>query len=337
MILIISKAYHETTTEKVMDWLEHLGVEVLRLNGEDLDGETGFTLELEDGDLRIAFDTEPTAPLSLDRVEAVWYRRWGTDRIESIPLLEDPSRDATTVAKGIDKHLRFELWKTSQAIFHSLKRVPWLSDPEHDSPNKLTVLHLAAQVGLDTPATLVTTRREALRRFLTEQGTVITKPIGEPEMFFFPDRFFTMYTAEVTPDLVDELPERFFPSLFQEKLDKQLEIRVFHLDGQCFPMAIFSQLDDRTRCDFRCYNSEKPNRTVPYRLTRDLEKKIVELMARLDLETGSLDFVATLDGRIVFLEVNPIGQFGMISQPCNYGLERRVAEALIRRMRDGAT
>ena len=53
-------------------------------------------------------------------------------------------------------------------------------------------------------------------------------------------------------------------------------------------------------------------------------------MKKLKLETGSLDFIKTTDDRLVFLEVNPVGQFGMVSSPCNYYLEKKIAEYLIK-------
>ena len=31
---------------------------------------------------------------------------------------------------------------------------------------------------------------------------------------------------------------------------------------------------------------------------------------------------------LVFLEINPVGQFGMVSSPCNYYLEKKVASKL---------
>jgi hypothetical protein len=37
------------------------------------------------------------------------------------------------------------------------------------------------------------------------------------------------------------------------------------------------------------------------------------------------------NGDIYFLEVNPAGQFGMVSTPCNYYLEEKIAEVLLRR------
>ena len=53
-------------------------------------------------------------------------------------------------------------------------------------------------------------------------------------------------------------------------------------------------------------------------------------MQNIGLETGSIDMVFTKDGHFVFLEVNPIGQFGMTSKPCNYFLERELALSLIK-------
>jgi hypothetical protein len=57
-------------------------------------------------------------------------------------------------------------------------------------------------------------------------------------------------------------------------------------------------------------------------------------ISSVELSTGSLDLVRCPDGRFVFLEVNPVGQFGMISQPCNYRLEKEVAAHLLRRAID---
>jgi glutathione synthase/RimK-type ligase-like ATP-grasp enzyme len=68
---------------------------------------------------------------------------------------------------------------------------------------------------------------------------------------------------------------------------------------------------------------------VPYRVPDEVASKVVTLMNRLDLETGSLDLIRAVDGKTYFLEVNPVGQFGMVSKPCNYHLERRVAEYLM--------
>ena len=52
-------------------------------------------------------------------------------------------------------------------------------------------------------------------------------------------------------------------------------------------------------------------------------------MKRLKLNCGSIDLIKAKDGNLVFLEVNPTGQFGMTSTPCNYNLHKKIANKLI--------
>ena len=51
-------------------------------------------------------------------------------------------------------------------------------------------------------------------------------------------------------------------------------------------------------------------------------------MSKLNLNCGSLDLVLDNNGIYYYLEVNPVGQFGMVSFPCNYYLEKKIAEFL---------
>jgi glutathione synthase/RimK-type ligase-like ATP-grasp enzyme len=138
-----------------------------------------------------------------------------------------------------------------------------------------------------------------------------------------------MFTELIKKDELSKISNTFFPSLFQEALQKEIEIRTFYLDGKCYSMAIFSQLDHQTMVDFRMYNNENGNRNLPYKLPENLELKIKKLMKSLELNTGSIDIIKTKDGRFVFLEVNPWGQYGMVSDPCNYNLDEKIAKYLV--------
>jgi D-alanine-D-alanine ligase-like ATP-grasp enzyme len=51
-------------------------------------------------------------------------------------------------------------------------------------------------------------------------------------------------------------------------------------------------------------------------------------MRELGVNTGSIDMIYTKDNEYVFLEVNPTGQFGMTSVPCNYPIDLEVAKFL---------
>ena len=90
-------------------------------------------------------------------------------------------------------------------------------------------------------------------------------------------------------------------------------------------MAIWSQDNIHTEVDFRKYDTKNPNRNVPYTISLEIENKIHKLMEELGLNTGSIDFIYSSEGIIYFLEINPEGQFGMVSKPCNYYLEEKIA------------
>lgn len=334
-ILILSEAEFETTTEEVMDWLLYLGASPLRLNGEDLDGGAEIRFEMQNGesDVRLLVDGQE---LRFDKVKAVWYRRWLRNRQhEKTDLLGPAYASAGGLHYAIKRHLTLESRRLSSFLFSRLAKVPWLSDPETSSVNKLQVLEAADKVGLATPATLITSARREVKRFSDLYGALITKPIGEVDIFVEDENVHFMFTPVLDRTTIENLPEHFAPSLFQERVEKAFELRVFYLDGECYAMAIFSQLDPRSQADFRRQDFARPNHYVPYRLSSKTTHQIQQLMHNLRLDTGSLDLIKTPEGREVFLEVNPIGQFGMTSKPCNYQLERKVAEALIRRARHG--
>jgi ATP-GRASP peptide maturase of grasp-with-spasm system len=339
MILILSQATQEATTDFVMDWLECLGGRAARLNAEDLDPRCAFSLVLTRAGTTISLSGGggESWSLPLDEVRAVWHRRWPRQRHQGeVAMIDARFGIAEQARQWLTRHLNLELRKLGEALLAHLKDRPWLGDPDTASPNKLLVLERAAAAGLDVPATLVTTRRAELARFAAAHGPLITKPVGEAGSILLDGRHHPLHTRAVEPDEIAALPAAFPASLFQERLDKSYELRVFYLAGECYAMAIFSQRDEQTRIDFRRYNHERPNRCVPYRLAPGVAERIDTLMRRLGLETGSLDLVKTPDGRIVFLEVNPVGQFSMVSRPCNYQLERRVAEILLQRAADGA-
>ena len=103
--------------------------------------------------------------------------------------------------------------------------------------------------------------------------------------------------------------------------------RSIYLLGNTYSMAIFTPPNTISAVDFRHYY-DQPNMLTPYKLPIELDEKIDKLMKSLDINSGSIDFIKTPDDEYLFLEVNPVGQFGMVSKPCNYNLEKILANEL---------
>jgi ATP-GRASP peptide maturase of grasp-with-spasm system len=324
VILILSQDRWELTTEEVQDWIETLGGDCIRLNGEDLNGQESLTLSI-DGDKSDLLMIIGGREVRLGDIGAVWMRRWHMYR--NLSFLDDVNQPA--LARDIRQHLVEEIRSLTTALGIILAKKPHLALPHQRRVNKCESLILAKNVGLDVPATLITNHKSVLQDFKQRHGRIIAKSVAEGRSFFHHGTEFSMYTSELEQSDIDQAPTNFFPTLVQELLVKEFDVRTFYLAGSCYSMAIFSQQDQQTTIDFRRYNDMHPNRTIPYRLPDDVELKIEEFMNASDLITGSLDFVRTRDGRHVFLEVNPVGQFKMVSEPCNYRLEKIVAEYLI--------
>ncbi len=321
----------------------------LRLAGDGLGGGPAGASSATDTRADGGPAASAATALALADVEVVWFRRWLYERRGlTAPLLAGVPGEADGASRApgdldgslqphlaLRDHLNLELRKLSDLLWSRLSGARWLTRPESTNPNKLLVLERAARAGLRVPATLVTGSRAELARFAERHGPLITKPIGETTTLHFGGQCHSLYTAPLDAAEIARLPASFPPSLFQERLAKRYELRVFYLDGACHAMAIFSQADAQTREDFRHYNLTRPVRTVPYSLAPATTAAVVALMRDLGLPTGSLDLVRTVDGEDVFLEVNVVGQFGMVSQPCNYHLELKVAEILKRMVEDG--
>lgn len=333
-ILIISVS-GDSSTGHVMDWISNLGHQAIRYN-VDIDSlenlssvSIKYGVSKNNSTIKIANHC-----INSKDLDVVWFRKFFNPDIKN--QFAEHISDETDANVLID-HNKSEFSAGMHAIFDSwMVNKKSLGGKITKQPSKMEMLIAAKEIGIEIPNTLIANNKFCLEQFVKENKKVVTKAIKNGELFEKKDlnsnnkSYACMYTEQLDDNLIKKIPDKFFLSLFQEALDKAFEIRTFYLDGKTYSSAIFSQSDNQTNVDFRMYNKKKPNRTVPYKLPRILDVKIKKLMSSLGLKTGSLDFIKTKEGKIVFLEVNPWGQYGMVSGPCNYFLDKKIAKHLIK-------
>ncbi|MDR1347807.1 MAG: grasp-with-spasm system ATP-grasp peptide maturase [Prevotellaceae bacterium] len=319
MVLILS-TFGDLSTDWVIDWLNYYHYPFYRINAYDVFLKKTW-IDISNSQIVLENDC-----LKISDINVVWYRKFGLLRNS------EAFKNAIKVVPFDSMVHVYKEWsaflKTISNIFDSKR---WLTRPDAVRLNKCSILRLAKKVGLHIPQTHVVNNKNAIEQLLMKQP-LIFKSIYDPFFPKYEDKMYSMYTQEISETLVKEcdLPELFSPSLIQEKIDKEYEIRVFYLNKRLYSMCIFSQNDTQTQLDFRNYNWEKPNRRVPYKLPHLIEKKIRKLMHKVGLNCGSLDLIKSKNGLYYFLEINPVGQFGMVELPCNYDLHRKVAVELIK-------
>lgn len=332
MITIVSNK-SDASTNSVIDWLSFLGKDVVRLNGEDFLGEVNtFKITISDNETNV-FTQLPHNDIDFNKISAIWFRRdsyihFKEEIKETFEHILEPDL-YNSLSSGINQ----ELLTTKKAAYDLIfnRKIKSLGNYKNHAPNKIDILRLAKKNKISIPNTIITNNRVELINFYNScNGQLITKAIRDGVDFIVNKKeHYSQYTESVDQQTIDNCSDSFSASLFQEKVNKEYEIRTFFIKGKCYSMAIFSQLDSETSVDFRRYNKERGNRNIPFKLPKDLEEKITLLMNDAELDTGSLDFIKAKDGRYVFLEINPVGQYGMTSSPCNYNLDKIIAQHLI--------
>ncbi len=320
MILLLSNS-EDYSTAKVTKWLYHIRQDFIRVNAGSTAVVSALTPDKNPKqDLLLSDRT-----LALDQIKSYWYRR-GFLNINAGTSHQVLSSD--TLGRQLNKLQSSELQIIEEYLYFVLAKKKALGSFHQKGINKLLALNQAQACGLRIPKTLVTGNKTELSNFLNKHSPVISKPIFETPSFKDQQYQIFTYTSMIEDTILKNLEERFFPSLFQEAIPKKYELRIFYLDGECYANAIFSQMSKQSAIDSRLYNHKKPNRRVPYQLPKEVHKKIQNFMQSIHLNCGSIDMIYSQNKEYVFLEVNPIGQFGMTSYLGNYRLEQKIAKYL---------
>ena len=320
MILIFSQDKNEASTDCIIDWLDIYKISFKRFNGIDFYKQVNIIIK--NGEFKIELPN-----ISFEDVSLIWLRRWVTQDNSNDIYIENP-KNKDGVIFQLNEYMRSELKFLLDFFFKSIPNHTLFSSIRTQEINKLLVLNKAQQLGLSIPDTYIITNKTEFKK-IAKNRELITKAISNGATVNIDKEKYVGYTS-----IVDELPKyiigSFAPSLFQSKIEKKYEIRSFYLKGKFYSMAIFSQNDTQTEIDFRRYNDFVPNRTIPYKLPKNVEGKLKKLATFFGLETGSFDLIKTKNHDYVFLEVNPGGQFEMVSKPCNYFIEKKIAKELIK-------
>lgn len=300
MILILSEK-NDTSTSLVCLWLDKLGAKYKRYN-------TIYDIDITVSNLS---DYNPM------EYSVIWYRRSLKTNLDFSDL------QSNVWKRGMNNELR-SIKNTFYSDLGGFK----IGSPFNSRINKVKQLNAAKEVGFNIPNYILTSSKEDLLSFCRKQEEIIVKPVSDVFSLLYDDYYVLPYTKKISKKEIETLPDKIYPSFFQEYIDKDYELRIFVFLDKIYAMAIFSQNDDKTAVDFRNYNLTKPSRRVRFKLSNDLEKKIFLFMKTMNLQTGSLDILVK-DDKFYFLEVNPVGQFGMVSSPCSYCIEKDIALALL--------
>lgn len=322
-VLIITYSNDNESIPLVMKAIESKGEKAFRFDTDRFPTEVQLDIKYSDAEQVIITDGEQK--LDLSEVSSVWYRRM---------------RYGQKIPDSMDKQMRDasieECRATVRGTIASLEAFHFDKMSNVDvAKNKQLQLKVAREIGLLTPRTLTSNNPEAVKQFAQEcheQG-IITKMLSTFAIYDDKGHENVVFTSPVTDEDLEHLEGlRFCPMTFQENVPKALELRTTIVGHQVFTAAVNSQKLAGSIYDWRKEGRALVKDWKPYNLPENIEKKLLKLMAYFGLNYGAIDILVTPDGRHVFLEVNPVGEFfWMDIYSPNFPISEAIAEILISR------
>ena len=253
-------------------------------------------------------------------------------------VFEDCAKDAP-----IDIQLKFcESKSAYTGFFRSLEGCYWMNAPWYDemADNKPYQSFAAQRCGLNIPDTLISNKKDEFLSFYQQcNRQVIIKQLSEYCLIDdsedkechktdYDPKVYGFYTKKVEEEhlqLLHEVSET--PCLFQKLIDKKYDIRTTVVKDQLFSARIDSQTKESSKIDFR-HELRLP--TEPYSLPADIEKKLLCLLRKWNLEFAACDFVVDQNDDIIFIEANVEGNWLWLEHDLGLPISDAIAKTLIK-------
>lgn len=320
-MLLILTAPGDTHSEAVESILTRRGVPFFHWNQADFPEREVLSLRY---DARGSFSqrlVQREAAIDLSGVSTTYVRR------HAHPEVVRPAADAKA-RTWVESECRAFLIATAELL--DCRWIPGPVRTLHWAGTKSWQLRLATRLGFEIPPTLISNDPAELLAFHREHdGKLIGKAINFPHFpAADPDDRWVFTTQLVTPSEIGYADAvRYCPAIFQAYVPKRLELRITVVGDRVFPCEIHSQETERTRYDWRRYDLQHTPHRV-HALPDDVAAQCVRIVRELGLCYGAIDLILTPDGRYVFLEVNPMGQYLWIEKLTGMPISEAICDLL---------
>ena len=319
-ILIVTHSNDNDSVARVVEIIARKGGHTIRFDTDRYPTDVRLTAYYgASGDERLTLTNEE-GEFDLREATAIWHRRLNF---------------GAQLPAGLDGQLRHASLGEASAAAHGMLASLEAFRMDHVqhiryTENKQLQLQVARELGLNTPRTLTTNDPAAVRAFAKScEGGMVTKMLSSFAIYDEGKELVVFTNPVKKEDLADLSGLSLCPATFQELLRKSLEIRVTVVGHRVMSAAIDSQVSERAVHDWRRDGVRMLQEWQPYRLPVEIEEKVLRLMDYFSLNYGAIDIILTPNGKHVFLELNPSGEFFWLEQSPGLPISDAIADLLL--------
>jgi glutathione synthase/RimK-type ligase-like ATP-grasp enzyme len=320
-ILIITRSDDNECIARVSDAIRARGGDVIRLDTDRFPTDLRLTSRYEAAGAQCTFEQDGTL-YDLNNVAAIWYRRLhvGVGIPETMaPQLRRASIDESRASLlGLIASLPVFQMDTFSTVRHASIK-----------PLQLSV---ARSLGLQIPRTLISNDPVKVREFAAScPGGIVAKMLtsfhvieGGIEKVVF--------TNPVSAKALERLESlNYSPMTFQEQIPKKLELRVTIVGNRFFVASVDSSRLDHAKDDWRREGHALIDSWRADDIPDDVKQRLLALLDHFQLNYAAMDLILTPDGRHVFLEVNPVGEYFWLEYTPGFPISEAIADTLLGR------
>ena len=215
-----------------------------------------------------------------------------------------------------------------EGTYKLLRNAYWVSPlySIREAENKIYQLHLAESLGFNIPKSIISNSSSDIRSFYKKNNQeCIIKPIksgliddGKQSKVVFTNKLKSLPSSDKKLKIS--------PNFLQSEIKKKGDIRVIAVGSKIFSTFIDSQSGNSTKTDWR--KGEMPLNHHRIELPKSLEEKCINLLRKLNLRYGAIDFILDKSDQFIFLEINPNGQWAWIENQTGYPISTEIVKLL---------
>lgn len=298
-ILIITHTQDNFSIEKVTEYIDKNGCEVIRFDVDDYPLKNKLSTTFEDGKWITILET-PEKKHRLDDIAAVWYRRaynMGNGLREEL----DPKFYGA--AMGEVRNTLFGFLESIDAYSLGKPSVYRRLDSKEEQ------LKIADKIGLKIPETAITNNPEEARQFVLKHKNVVAKM--QTGFAIYEDGIESVvFTNVINEEKLEELDTLLYcPMQFQRKIEKKKELRITIVGRDVYAFEIDSQQSEKAKIDWRKDGVNLIDKWIPTELPTDIEAKLLELLDVYNVDYGAIDMIVSPEDEYYFIEINSAGEF----------------------------
>jgi glutathione synthase/RimK-type ligase-like ATP-grasp enzyme len=319
-VIILTHSADNICVDTVSRFVKEAGGEAIRFNVDQYPLHNRLTSVYRNGSQEIVLENE-SGIHTLHDATGIWYRRSynigkGLDELidrEYLPAtISESKRTLFGMIEGLDI---FQMERFS--VYRRLD-------------SKEEQLRIAAACGLKIPATCISNDPAAIRHFMESINAPVITKMQSAFAIYREGEEHVVFTNTVEATHLQELDSvQYCPMVFQERIEKQLELRVNIVGQAIFAFSVNSAVTERSATDWRKDGAALVGSWEPYELPEDLQQKLLAFMDIYGLNYGAIDLILSPDNQYYFLEVNAAGEYFWLDRLCDHAISRQIANVLL--------